>query len=258
MRAREILVENVAILLEDRIEYIAGAMKDRLEQAAKKDNAILRTPNRDFDSLKIVQTLKTMDPDPVGKNLQFLANRYADGQFSLEDGYHIKVALELFARNRARLPIKDINAVKSIEQLYELVQQFKTQPQDQQMSKREQEELIKAQEAEKMYDRPNFKVIIPKTKKAAQIYGRGAVWCTSGENDNHFDEYNKKGPLYIVIANLNGKRRMFQLHYEENEFMNELNQPIKKADIAELSKIPEYKQFLEYLIRKHYGKYLTL
>ena len=257
MRAYEILVENITVLLEDRIEYIAGAMKDRLEQAAKKDNAILRTPNRDFDSLKIVQTLKTMDPDPVGKNLQFLANRYADGQFSLEDGYHIKAALDLFAKNKAKLPIKDLNAVKSIEQLYQLVQQFETQPQDQQLSGREQERLVKS-EAEKLIDSPNFKVIIPKTEAASCLYGKGTKWCTSGENDNYFDSYSKKGPLYIIITNLNGKPRKFQLHYEENEFMDELNQPIKKADIAELSKLPEYKQFLEYLIRKHYGKYLTL
>ena len=58
------------------------------------------------------------------------------------------------------------------------------------------------------------------------------------------------------MANLGGKARKFQLHMEDNSFMNERDLAIGKPDISALSKIPEYTQFLNFLIKKYYGKYL--
>jgi len=258
MRAHEFIIETAQLLTEDRVQYIATSMKNRLEQAAEKDNAVPRLLGQDTDSLKIAQTLQTMDPDPAGRNLQFLANRYAAGEFSLEDRYHIRAAIELFIKNRARLPIRDLNAVRSIGQLYELVSQFETEPDDQPQSVRARERQIKDREADKPFAGPNFLVVIPRTEAASKLYGRGATWCNVGENDNQFEHYNSQGPFYMILTNLNGRPRKFQLHYEANQFMDELNEPIEKVDIAALSEIPEYKQFLEYLIRKHYSKYIDL
>jgi hypothetical protein len=39
---------------------------------------------------------------------------------------------------------------------------------------------------------------------------------------------------------------------EKDQFMQEDNTAIPKEDIAELSKIPEYTEFLNFLIKKYY------
>lgn len=246
-------------LNEDRAEYIAQSMKDRLEAAAQQDRAVQRSGKGAMTSMDVVNQLKTMDVDPSGKNLQFLARMYAANQFSLEDTENIKNSLAAFFKFRNQLPVKDLNALKSLEQLYDLVEPLEKQAQAQAqpaepVSGKEKQRQIKA-DAEKLIDTPNFKVIIPKTEEASCLYGSGTKWCTAGKSNNQFDTYNSQGPLYTIIANLGGKTRKFQLHYESDQFMNERDQPVNKAEIKLLSSIPQYKDFLEYLIKKHYSRY---
>jgi hypothetical protein len=246
---------DLMLLLEDRAQYIAQSMKQSLEAAAQKDPAIKRSGGADLDSVKIVDQLKQMDADPAGKNLQFLARMYAANQFSLEDSAKIKNSIDMFLKHRNQLPVKDLNSLKSLDQLYDIIEPLEQQAQQTApVSGKEQQRQIKS-DAEKLIDSPNFKVIIPKTQEASCLYGKGTKWCTAGDDDNRFNEYNRQGPLYTIIANLGGKTRKFQLHYESDQFMNERDQPVTKADINALSQVPEYKKFLNYLIEKHYGKY---
>lgn len=244
-------------LNEDRAEYIAQSMKDRLEAAAQQDRAVHRSSKGNMTSMDVVNQLKTMDVDPSGKNLQFLARMYAANQFSLEDTENIKNSLAAFFKFRNQLPVKDLNALKSLDQLYDLIEPLEKQAQQPQAaSGKEKQRQVKA-EAEKLIDTPNFKVIIPKTEEASCLYGAGTKWCTTGDKNNQFDNYSRLGPLYTIIANVGGKTRKFQLHYESDQFMNERDQPVSKAEIKLLSGFPQYKDFLEYLIKKHYGRYFN-
>jgi hypothetical protein len=110
---------------------------------------------------------------------------------------------------------------------------------------------------DRLIDTPNFKVIVPRTEEASCLYGAGTKWCTAGKKNNQFKNYAAKGDLYIIMANLGGKARKFQLQMEDDSFMNERDLAISKPDISALSKIPEYTQFLNFLIKKYYGKYLN-
>jgi hypothetical protein len=95
-------------------------------------------------------------------------------------------------------------------------------------------------------------------------YPKAAVgWCTGllghSEKAPHvertqFDTYHGegKGKIYIIFTKLKGMKRRFQLHMEKDQFMQEDNTAIPKEDIAELSKIPEYTEFLNFLIKKYY------
>jgi hypothetical protein len=67
-----------------------------------------------------------------------------------------------------------------------------------------------------------------------------------------FNHYHDQGDLIIIIAKIGEKIRKWQLHYESNQFMDERDQEISQADIKLLSKIPEYTEFLNTLIKKHY------
>lgn len=252
-------IAEILYLFEDRSVYIAQQMGPKLAAQAKQDpgaRGIINPGDEDGQTASaVVQTLKSMDPDPQGKSLQWLANRYVRGEFSLEDSGAIKESLALFYRVRNRLPVKDINAIKSVAEFYQMMQSFEDQPDP--TSKRQQEAEIKA-DAKRVIDTPNFKVIVPETMESSCYYGAGTKWCTAAsKSDNRFDQYSKSGPLWIVMANFGGKWRKFQIHVEQKEFMNELNQAISKQDIAQLSAIPEYTQFLNYLIKRYYGKFLN-
>jgi hypothetical protein len=67
-----------------------------------------------------------------------------------------------------------------------------------------------------------------------------------------FDQYNEGGKLYIIIAKQGGKDRKFQLHVEHDQFMDERDQAVSKADIKFLSSFDEYTKFLNMMIKKHY------
>ena len=102
-----------------------------------------------------------------------------------------------------------------------------------------------------MFEKPGLTVVVPETQEAAKLYGKGTKWCTAGESNNMFDYYNKSGPLYILLANIGGTDRKFQLHFQQEQFMNERDQPLTAKDIKDLSSIPAYKDFLNMMIEKY-------
>ena len=53
-----------------------------------------------------------------------------------------------------------------------------------------------------IYDGLEGTVVIPQTMEAAQFWGRQTRWCVSAKQkeDNAFETYNKKGPLFIFIT----------------------------------------------------------
>ena len=240
-------INEIICLLEDRAEFIATQMKSKIEAAAQQD---LGHP---VNSVDVVNKLKQADPDPQGKNLQFIANMYVRQQFKLEDLARLRDSISKFLKMRNTLQIKDLNQFKDLNQLYDIIDTEEEQPAA--PSAKQQTRDVKAN-ADRLIDTPNFKVIVPRTEEASCLYGAGTKWCTAGKESNQFQNYASKGDLYIIMANLGGKARKFQLHMEEDSFMNERDIAISKPDIAALSKIPEYTQFLNFLIKKYYGKYL--
>lgn len=44
-------------------------------------------------------------------------------------------------------------------------------------------------------------------------------WCTAAKKDNMFDEYNKEGPLYIILHKPTNRR--WQFHLRGQQFMDE-------------------------------------
>lgn len=80
------------------------------------------------------------------------------------------------------------------------------------------------EDVEKVFETPNVLIVHPLTQEASCIYGAGTKWCTAADKDNEFNEYNKQGPLYIVINKLNNKK--YQLHFETSQFMDAKDEPV--------------------------------
>lgn len=243
-------LEILQLILEGREDFIAQQMGPKLKQAYAQDTGE-QLP--DDKVLELVNQLKAADPEK-GKNLQFIVRMYATNQFKLKEVDRLATNIANFLRFKAKLPVKDLGQIKTLDQFYSMVEPLQNAPQD--VSVRQQEKQIK-QDAIKLIDTPNFKVIVPKTEEASCLYGKGTKWCTSAAQNNKFDSYNSSGPLYIIFANFGGKQRKFQLHVEWGEIRNEKDEWPTKSEIANLSKIPEYTEFLNWLIKKYYGPYFS-
>ena len=83
-------------------------------------------------------------------------------------------------------------------------------------------------DAEKVFENSDLVILHPKTEAASCHYGRGTKWCTAATRGNNmFNDYNEKGPLYIVLPkNPTHEGEKYQLHFEERQFMDEKDKPV--------------------------------
>jgi hypothetical protein len=159
-------------------------------------------------------------------------------------------SLKTFFKFKSKIEIKDLGRYPSIQDLWEVTDAFAGETET--LSKSQTEKIIK-KDTKKLIDTPDFKVYVPETKEAACYYGKGTKWCTAADNDNMFDHYNNQGKLYVIMAGTGENIKKFQLHFESEQFMNDKDAEITKAQIKYLSGFPKYKEFLEMLIEEHYG-----
>ena len=173
---------------------------------------------------KVLKFFEDADPTANKQYTEWLVRRYIDGGIRyLEDvdstvAENLSMYHELKMRRKLPSELADIGRVKSqqvarfFRDVYNI---YKELPEV-------QEKMVKG-EAEQVYDDSEIRVIRPEDQSAACYYGQGTRWCTaSTKSRNYFQEYNKDGPLYIVIPkNPKHKGEKYQLHFESYSFMDE-------------------------------------
>jgi hypothetical protein len=166
-----------------------------------------------------------------GKFLPWLLKLRKDGKLKSEDLYKVTEYLEVFAKYRQKLRENDINKIDSLPDLYDVVKPaIEDADSDELKSNKKIEKEIKENETEKVYENNNILILIPKSHRAACLYGKGTQWCTaSKDNANYYNQYSQQGPLYIVIDKESGEK--FQFHAESNQFMDE--------EDSELTELPQ-------------------
>lgn len=247
------------IILEDKEEYVTQTVGDKMLDALQNDNSVTgkrfyqSISNQEQPKVLLVKKIKEADPTRNGVYLVWLARMFLANQFKIEDLGRIKQELEFFEKVKPKLKNRDLNSYKSLEELYNVLEPLKPKNKEEEealKSGKAQAKDIKQAGAQYLINSPNYKALIPKTEEAACLYGKNTKWCTtSGE----FENYSSQGDLVILMANINNKLRKFQLHVETGQAMNELDQPITKQEIAELSRYPEHAKLLNMLIDKHYN-----
>ena len=186
--------------------------------------------------MKIVSadpTYRVEKSQKMGKYGKWLLQLYLNRRLKLEDLYKATDYLRCFVDYYNVIKDKDINKIKSLQELYEIVQPYLGG--DIATSKSDEVRKIK-EDAEKVYEDNEWLVIIPHTQAASCYYGKGTQWCTAAERSNNmFDHYNSQGPLYINIDKVNGAK--YQFHFESDSFMDENDNPIDSpvADTCGLS-----------------------
>jgi hypothetical protein len=240
----------------NKAAYVADALGAKLAAAIAHDssaNEIHRLPPEQQPQA-VVNVIREADPTKGADALVWLARMYTRGLFKIEDLRRVKQDLTVFFANRAKIANKDLNSYKSMEQLYDVTEPF-TQQEAPAQSKRAEKQAIKKGGAKYLINTPKFKAIQLLTHEAACYYGANTKWCTAAADDSTaFDEYTEEGPIFVIIASKPGdtKPRKFQFHVESGQFMDERDVELKKSDIKFLSSFPEYADFLNILIKKHY------
>jgi hypothetical protein len=219
------------LLLENIISYLSKHLNDKLLTAYRNDIlAHYKSPNS--TSIEILKQLQAADFN--NKYLQWLAREYINKSFRLEDINRVKNVLKQFHKNKHQLKKKDIYQY-SFHELEDIIDNLTPE-----MSKTQKKLKIKKEGADVVKQGSDGTVLKLKTKEAACYYGKGTKWCTAGDKDNVFDEYNEEGPLYVFISN---DGRKFQFHFESWQFMDERDREINVKEVME--KYPTVNSFFK-------------
>ena len=230
------LFESFDLLFENKVEYLANQYHDKLLQRAKNDHRITTDDPQD-----IIQELSKMDPTN-GKYLHWIVREYVNGYFLSEDVSQVKGALEEFQKRKQQLDQKDINQY-NFQELEDLMDEMKEQ--EAPASKRQQAQAIKTEGAKVIAQDSSGTIVQLLTEEAANYYGKGTKWCTTADNDSMFEDYAKKGPLYVLLSN---DGRKYQFQFESKQFVDEKD---RDADIDELRESYSiFDQFMAQAINK--------
>ena len=237
MKISELLLEyNEQRLIND---FGANLLKHtKLDDSAPKTN----------EPKELITAIAALDPTP-NKDLTFwLAFQYSkfsktNNSFGIkrwEDigSRAIPALIKFKALSRKpnlepKLPTKDINQVQGLGVLEDILDNYeeKEATSNKELSNQEEENFYKSGQAELLHNDSNIKVVIPKSKKAAQFFGINTKWCTAAKENNMFAYYNKKGRLYIVLIKKENKR--FQFHFQTGQFMDGKDREIKPNKLAD-------------------------
>ena len=187
-------------------------LNEYVEEAKATADEVYNQYYSDIDR-RVFDTAVNSDPTAkaggIGKYTKWILNLARHGQWKIGDAVETKDCLTMFAKLGKQLPEKDIQKYTSVSQLYQALSTL-------QGTKTRNE--IK-READKVYEDQDWMVIKPNTKEASMKYGANTRWCTAASQNNMFDYYSNKGPLYIIISKKYPAKK-WQFHVETDSFMD--------------------------------------
>ncbi len=248
-----------------RIKELAGILSEAVLSIDDIYNNYYKNVNRkDFNQIVAADPTSVLEngiPKKMGNYSKWLLNLYVRKKLNLEDLYKATEYLELFSKNKNVLSkdnnITDINKIKSLTDLFQIVSKLRTSPKPNVESVENEEDLltndyfVERGEATKK-DLGNWIVVIPKSLNASKFYGCTSEWCTLFPD--RFEYYSKYGDLNIFInkskINSNNSERRVQIHLESGQFMDMNDSPINKKEFFD-----ENSEVFNYLYDKYKDKY---
>ncbi len=257
------MIKKFGVLFKNEIYTLMKHLKfykEYLLESVKSIDDIYHTYYSDivrtfFDM--IIAADPTTKPNKMGGYCKWLLNLYKnDSNFNLEDLYKATEYLKLFHRFKSKLPSKnkDINNIKSLPDLARIIEPFE-EPVPELLSSAENKNAAFVHSFE------DFDLYIPTTYEQARDLGRGTRWCTSADSDHGrrlFENYIFKGKLYILITKKEPDIK-YQFHFEELQFMDRYDAPIRKSffdlypDVKEYFQ-PQIDEILKYLDFKSFTR----
>jgi hypothetical protein len=178
-----------------------------------------RTIANDVEPEAVIQQIRDeVDPTDNHQYTLWILRAYLKGGIRFhEDMSRTHNALKFFHANKRAMTIKDINQIKMLSQLEQMVSETQPVGPSGKDVKREQFEKVK-DETKVFYSGPEGKIIIPETEESSCFWGQGTQWCTAASTShNYFAQYSNQGPLYIILPKDGTK---WQLHVESSQFLD--------------------------------------
>lgn len=215
--------EKIATRLQQEVDEgnaYAKRLWDGVTKGAKKDDAKMH-----YAAQGVMDHIEKHDPTSDKKYSEWMARLYAKkGIEHIEDvearlnealRYHNRLARS----DRIDPQYKNIDKFKTIQQLEEFVDQYYGEDPEQAVQQMgdEAKQFLEKDEAEVVYNGPDYQIVTPKTHKASCHFGSGTRWCTTMANtDKHWKNYSSKGTFYYVVDK--NARKKIALNFGAQEY----------------------------------------
>ena len=189
-----------------------------------------------FELLNLDPTFKKGE-DRVGTYGKWLLNLYKRTKKIPDE--KVTSLLKDFDSKKRNLPIenRNIDKFKTVDDLENLLNSTEielTKSQKNKLVRKEIRNTNIVKDATYIGRFGNFDIYSPNTYQASCKLGQGTTWCTaSNSNDNWYNNYTARGPLYILI-NYKDPTEKYQIHFETNSFMNKDDKTVSKYKIQKL------------------------
>jgi ankyrin repeat protein len=241
----------------DQLNEIRGDLtKDEFKQRKIEVNRSLSTEERNLKGDPMwANVMNLKEVLSTHQLLDWNTQKYIDGGINLFEDIRSRLepAIEKFlwlkkndkiTYSDEHLELKDFNSLSDLENLLDRYTEA--------LHEKEgiEEETIRGREGgELLYDGADIKIIRPITKEGACYYGKGTRWCTAATtSSNMFDNYNSRGPLYIIQPKnpeeRNGRQEKYQLHFRDDMYMDETDTSVNMIDL--IRKFPELTALEQY------------
>lgn len=175
----------------------------------------------------ILEAIEAKDPTQNKQYTQWLARMYSNGGLKFEDiNRHNLLSLYVIAKRRQMIKPEhaDINKFRTYKDFedaifpYDLTNKLHTD---------DEKKVVNKGTSNVVYNDANVRIVVPEDEAAACYYGQGTRWCTAGDSNNQFDNYNSSGKLYIMLPKsptYPGEK--YQLHFPDTQFMDPKDDPV--------------------------------
>ena len=220
------------LLLEyDRTKTLETFGTKILQALARDPTAspeLKRQQDRQSALVQVLDRIEGNDPTEHKEYTQWLAKCYSNEAVKLEDiDSKAQEALALYHQmKRKRLFRGAYGAWGDIYKLSfrDLLKVVNTPELSQQLN-REKKQRPKGKATE-IFHNDQVRILEINDEAAAKYYGQGTQWCTSGDKDNRFNYYHKKGPIFVLLPQhpqYPGEK--YQMHVATDQFMDPQDDP---------------------------------
>lgn len=193
-------------LLEYRRDVTVDKQGAALVSAARQTEM-----NKDLTAEQIVVGLEQMDPTKTKSYMMWLIKQYTNRKMRLEDAPRIRKTLTAYQSAKPQLPKeqRDVNRF-DLHNLEDLVDGL-GQSRQGELQDKTRKKYKNIDNLDILYNGPLGLLAIPRTEEASCEIGSGTRWCTAARENNMFQYYNRKAPLYVFIEKPGNVK--YQFHF---------------------------------------------
>lgn len=174
----------------------------------------------------------------IGKYTKLFLVMYLKGTLQMEDT--VKASEYIGYVYKYNIPL-EINQIQSIGDLYNLIKDYIVK------DTKDLGQILKVldtTEYKVLHNGKDWYIFQPLTEKSSCYLGVNTQWCTTWgphsinkdvkDRDSQFDNYSRRGPLYIII-NKSDNNIKYQFHFESGQYMDPSDRQINTGDILDVN-----------------------